>query len=33
VKDEMLQLEMDQARRKAAVDEQLAFLKRKMGKE
>jgi hypothetical protein len=33
VKDEMLQLEMDQARRKAAVDEQLAFLKKKMGKE
>lgn len=33
VKDELLQLEMDQARRKAAVDEQLAFLKKKMGKE
>jgi len=33
VKDELLQLELDQARRKAAVDEQLAFLKKKMGKE
>jgi len=33
VKDELLQLEIDQARRKAAVDEQLAFLKKKMGKE
>ena len=33
VNDELVQLEMDQARRKAAVDEQLAFLKKKMGKE
>jgi hypothetical protein len=33
VRDELLELEIDQARRKAAVDEQLAFLKKKMGKE
>lgn len=33
VADALLQAEMDQARRKAAVDEQLAFLKKKMGKE
>ena len=33
VADALLQAEIDQARRKAAVDEQLAFLKKKMGKE
>ncbi len=33
VADTLLQAEMDQARRTAAVDEQLAFLKKKMGKE
>jgi hypothetical protein len=33
VSDSLLQAEIDQARRKAAVDEQLAFLKKKMGKE
>ena len=32
VRDELVQLEIDQARRKAAVDEQLAFLKKKMGR-
>lgn len=31
--DSLLQLELDQARRRAAVDEQLAYLKKKMGKE
>lgn len=31
--DSLLQAELDQARRRAAVDEQLAYLKRKMGKE
>lgn len=33
VADALRQAEMDEARRKAAVDEQLAFLKKKMGKE
>ena len=33
VTDSLLEAEIDQARRKAAVDEQLAFLKKKMGKE
>ncbi len=33
VGDSLLEAEIDQARRKAAVDEQLAFLKKKMGKE
>jgi hypothetical protein len=31
--DSLLQAELDQARRKAAVDEQLAYLKKKMGRE
>lgn len=31
--DSLLQAEIDQARRQAAVDEQLAFLKKKMGKQ
>ena len=31
--DSLLQAELDQARRRAAVDEQLAYLKKKMGKE
>jgi hypothetical protein len=33
VNDSLLEAQMDHARRKAAVDEQLAFLKKKMGKE
>ena len=33
VNDSLLQAEIDQARRKSAVEEQLAFLKKKMGKE
>jgi hypothetical protein len=32
-RDDLLQAELDQARRTAAVDEQLAYLKRKMGKD
>ena len=31
--ESLLQAELDQARRRAAVDEQLAYLKKKMGKE
>ncbi len=31
--DSLLQAELDQARRKAAVEEQLAYLKKKMGRE
>lgn len=31
--DSLLQAELDQARRRAAVDEQLAYLKKRMGKE
>jgi len=31
--DALLSAQLDQARRKAAVEEQLAFLKRKLGRE